>query len=494
MYYLGFDVGSSSVKVALVDANNGKLVDLIHSHEREMAMHSENPGWAEQDPAMWWSALCDATQKLLRKTKVDPKLIRSIGISYQMHGLVLIDKNYEVLRPSIIWCDSRAVEIGDQALNKLGVDYCFDHLLNSPGNFTASKLRWVKENEPEVYEKIYKILLPGDYIAMKLTGVVNTTISGLSEGIFWDFKESRISEKLLDCYEINEELIPDIVDTFDMQGKVTEKAAIETGLEKGIPVTYRAGDQPNNAMSLGVLNPGEVAATGGTSGVVYGISDQIISDKASRINAFAHVNHTHSKNRIGQLLCINGAGSQYAWVRKYIAESNQTYGEMEKMASKISYGSEGLFIHPFGNGAERMLRNYQSGGQISGLQFNVHNSAHFFRAALEGIAFSFVYGLKFMEQLGISANKMRVGNDNLFQSNIFAGTICNLIGCNIEMVDTTGAAGAAQASGIAIGDFDSPEEAIKVSETVRLYEPDKDREKYLEVYANWLQILNQLLE
>ena len=493
MYSIGYDIGSSSIKAAIIETASGKEVAVGSYPESEMVMHAQEEGWAEQDPAVWWDAVTQVTKKLLKQSSIDPSKIASIGIAYQMHGLVIIDKNQEVLRPSIIWCDSRSVAIGDKALSSLGDEYCYENLLNSPGNFTASKLRWVKENEPEIFDKIDKLLLPGDYIAMKMTGEVGTTISGLSEGILWNFSKNKIASKLLEYFEIPESLIPALVDTFGIQGKLNARAAEEMGLSVGVPITYRAGDQPNNAMSLRVLNPGEIAATGGTSGVVYGVSDQVRSDGKSRINAFAHVNHQENKKRIGQLLCINGAGSQYAWIKKQISQNNKSYTEMENDISKISVGSDGLRILPFGNGAERMLNNVQTGAHFTNVQFNMHTREHFYRAALEGIAFSFVYGIKAMADLGIRPETIRVGNDNLFQSKAFSMTISNLLACNIEMINTTGAVGAAKASQIGIGEFSSPEEAIDASQTVKVYSPETSVDVYHDAYANWETTLKNVL-
>jgi xylulokinase len=493
MYSIGFDIGSSSIKAAIIDLSSGNEVAVASHPACEMKIEAPMEGWAEQNPDLWWKSVCIVTNQLLKKTSIKPSAIQSIGIAYQMHGLVLIDKNHNVLRPAIIWCDSRAVEIGKKALSELGQEYCHHNLLNSPGNFTASKLKWVKENEPETFERIHKILLPGDYIALKMTGEVNTTISGLSEGILWDFAKNNIATRLLEYYEIPVELIPEVIDTFGVQGKLTQNASNEIGLHPSTPLTYRAGDQPNNAMSLRVLNPGEIAATGGTSGVVYGVSDKILSDTQSRINAFAHVNHSHSQKRIGQLLCINGAGSQYAWIKKHVSHNNLSYTDMENEINNIPVGSDGLRVLPFGNGAERMLNNAQPGAHFSNVQFNIHTREHFYRAALEGIAFSFVYGIKAMADLGIIPENIKVGNDNLFQSNTFSMTICNLLGCNIEMMKTTGAIGAAKASRIGIGEFSSPEESIESTQSIKIYSPKINSGIYQNAYNNWESTLANII-
>ncbi len=493
MYLIGYDIGSSSIKVALVDTESGETISVVQAPKTEMDIIAKQPGWAEQEPSVWWEHLCTATKKLLASTNIDPELIRGVGIAYQMHGLVVVDKKQQVLRPAIIWCDSRAVSIGDQAFEDLGETTCLNNFLNSPGNFTASKLKWVKENEPDIYAQIDKMMLPGDYIGMKLTGQICTTPSGLSEGILWDFQKGNTATDLLNYYGIKEELIPTVVPTCSNQGTLTTEAAKMTGLPAGIPITYRAGDQPNNALSLNVLEPGEIAATGGTSGVVYGVIDKAVYDKASRVNSFAHVNYTENQQKIGVLLCINGAGIQYSWMKQQIANDNISYPDMEQMASSVPIGSEGLRILPFGNGAERMLGNENMGAQINNLQFNRHKQAHMYRAALEGIAFSFVYGMELLKDMGFNIEVMRVGNDNLFQSKVFAATIANLVGCKITVVETTGASGAAKAAGLETGFYKTLKEAIGHNGEVMTYHPEKN-EAYEKAYQIWKSDLKYLMD
>ncbi len=493
MFSIGYDIGSSSIKASLLDLDSGQVIRLVSYPDTEMEMIAAAEGWAEQDPNQWWNAVCTATKNILASTNIKAEQIKSIGIAYQMHGLVLVDENQNVLRPSIIWCDSRAVEIGNKALQEIGSDYCFGHLLNSPGNFTASKLKWVQQNEPRTYDKIHKAMLPGDFIAMKLSGEINTTVTGLSEGIFWDFKNHTLASSLLDYYKIDADLLPDIVENFSEQGKLSKKAALETGLHEGTIISYRAGDQPNNALSLNVLKPGEIAATGGTSGVVYGVSDVIKFDNQSRVNGFAHVNHSKDSTRIGQLLCINGAGSQYAWIRKQMTNSLMTYADMEAVISNIPIGANGLRIMPFGNGSERMLNNKQIGAQFNNVQFNTHTREHFYRAAIEGIAFSFVYGVKILKELGINPKRMSVGNDNLFQSPTFSNTLANLLDCSIEMIETTGATGAAKASGLGIGHYANLNEAISNNKIIKEFSPTGQNDAYGLAYENWESYLAKLI-
>lgn len=494
MYLLGLDVGSSSVKAAIVDASSGTALSLVQQPAIEMGIISKFPGWAEQQPEVWWTNTVIAIKKAIGKAGINGTDIASIGIAYQMHGLVLVDDQLSVLRPAIIWCDSRAVEIGQHAFDALGKNHCLSNYLNSPGNFTASKLKWVKENESDLFSKIHKVLLPGDYIAMMLSGVCNTTITGLSEGIFWDFQQHSIAENLLDHYGISKSILPSQVPSIGLQAKVKSSVAQDLGLSNSIPVSYRAGDQPNNALSLGVLQPNQVAATGGTSGVVYGVVDKLIYDNESRINSFAHVNHTEEDPRIGALLCINGAGIQYAWMRKHIAREGIAYADMEKMISDIPVGSDGLRILPFGNGAERMFNNKDVGAQINNLQFNRHEGSHLYRASLEGIAFSFIYGFQLLKDLGLDPEIIKAGNDNLFQSPVFSTTIASLLDIEIELVNTSGAIGAAKASGVGAGIYDTIEEAVGKISTDKNFYPDAHNEAYNDAYQLWKIDVEKLIE
>lgn len=489
MYYIGYDLGSSSVKAALIEASTGKSVGITQYPETEMSILALQTGWAEQDPNFWWKNIGEVTKKLLKQTGVLSKQIKGVGIAYQMHGMVVVDKNQEVLRPSIIWCDSRAVEIGNEAFEGVGEDKCVSNLLNSPGNFTLSKLKWVKENEPAIFEKVDKLMLPGDFIAMKLTGEATTTISGLSEGIMWDFKQNKLADWLFDYMGISTDVIPTIVPTFSNQGIVTKKASEEIGLPEGIPVLYRAGDQPNNALSLNAFHPGEIAATGGTSGVVYAITDSTATKESSRINNFAHVNYTVEQPRIGKLLCINGAGIQYSWMKHNVVASTESYNDMNNLAEAISVGSDGLRILPFGNGAERMLNSKNTGASMFNLNFNKHNKAHLLRASLEGIAFSFVYGIDILKNDGVDLSAIRAGNDNLFRSEIFSNTIATLVGTDINIIDTTGAVGAARAAGVSTGDFKTLNDAFSDNEHVMTYHPLKDKKMYEDAYQLWKQDL-----
>ncbi|MDR0833607.1 MAG: carbohydrate kinase [Candidatus Symbiothrix sp.] len=498
MYLLGYDIGSSSVKACLVEAESGKIVAQDFFPKVEMQIIAEKPGWAEQNPESWWANLKLANESVLKQSGVAPEDIKAIGISWQMHGLVLVDKNQKVLRPAIIWCDSRAVPYGEKAFESLGKEFVLPHLLNSPGNFTAAKLAWVKENEPEIYAQIDKFMLPGDYIGMKLTDEIVVTVEGLSEGIFWDFKTNQLSSDILDYFGFERGFVPDIKPVFGVQGRVSVATAQELGLKAGTPVTYRAGDQPNNALSLNVFNPGEIASTAGTSGVVYGVLGQVNYDPKSRVNTFAHVNHNTSvhgarctvhddgQTRLGVLLCINGTGILNSWIKRNVAPAGISYNDMNNLASQSPVGSKGISIIPFGNGAERMLENKETGCSIHGINFNIHNQSDIIRAAQEGIVFSFQYGMEIMTGMGMDISLIRAGNANMFLSSIFRQTLASISGATIELYDTDGAAGAAKGAGIGAGIYASNKEAFASLEKLAVIEPEvSEKAQYQEAYERW---------
>lgn len=494
MYLLGYDIGSSSVKASLVDAQTGRTLASDFYPKTEAEIMAIKPGWAEQHPQQWWDSLKQVTTQILADTKIAPAEIKAIGISYQMHGLVMVDKNHQVLRPAIIWCDSRAVPYGEKAFLDLGSGKCLGHLLNSPGNFTAAKLKWVKENEPETFDRLYKIMLPGDYIAMRLTDRICTTVSGLSEGMMWDFKEGRVADFLLEYFGFRTDIIPEIVPTFSVQGHVTAQAAAELGLAEGTPVTYRAGDQPNNALSLNVFNPGEIASTAGTSGVVYGVNGEVNYDPQSRVNTFAHVNHDASQTRLGILACINGTGILNSWIKRNVAPQGITYAEMNDLAAQAPIGAAGVSIIPFGNGAERVLQNRETGASIHGVNFLTHSKPHLIRAAQEGIVFAFMYGMEIMQQMGMEIRNIHAGHANMFLSPMFRNTLAGISGATIELYDTDGSVGAAKGAGMGAGIYKDHNEAFASLEKIQIIEPSQtDTQAYADAYALWKQRLSQQL-
>jgi xylulokinase len=481
-----------------MDAEAGTVLASAISPEKELDIIAHKVGWAEQHPHVWWDHVKIATQEIKSKAIFDPSDVRAIGISYQMHGLVVVDKNYDVLRPAIIWCDSRAVQIGQKAAKDIGAEKCLKKLLNLPGNFTASKLKWVMENEPDIYSKIHKIMLPGDYVAMKMTGQIVTTLSGLSEGIMWDFEGDGLAGFVLDNYGIGPDLIAETVPTFSIQGELTAAAAKELGLESGTVVSYRAGDQPNNALSLGVLDPGQIAVTAGTSGVVYGISDKKNYDQKSRVNIFVHVNHAPASPRYGVLLCVNGTGILNSWLKHNFTGSDDrtlSYEQMNELASEVPVGSEGLVVLPYGNGAERTLENKNIGASVHGWNFNIHKRSHFLRAAQEGIVFALNYGLAIMKNMGIELKTARAGDANMFLSPLFCEAFATVTHTTVELYNTDGSQGAARGAGIGVGIYRNPEEAFVGLRPVRTVEPnDKQTQAYDGAYNKWKNILEHELE
>lgn len=491
MLLLGYDIGSSSIKASLLDAATGRLVASGSSPKTELAILANQPGWAEQYPEVWWEHVSLATAEI--RKQVGPRLadVRAIGISYQMHGLVVVDKNLEVLRPAIIWCDSRAVETGGRAFAALGPDRCLTRLLNSPGNFTASKLAWVKDHELAIYRRIHKFMLPGDFIAWKMTGEVCTTASGLSEGILWDFVDGCVADIVLDHYGISRDLVPQVVGTFAVQGRLTRGAAETLGLPAGIPLAYRAGDQPNNAFSLNVLHPGEIAATAGTSGVVYGVSGRAVHDPRSRVNTFLHVNHAPDWRRYGVILCVNGTGILNSWLKNQLwPAAVSAYDEMNAAATAAPVGSAGLVVLPFGNGAERTLDNRNIGASLHGLELNIHTRAHVARAVQEGIVFALNHGIGALREMGLEVLTVKAGHANMFLSPLFTETFATVTGARVELYRTDGSQGAARGAGIGAGIYPSARAAFTGLEAVQAVEPTPAlTQPCQEAYRRWLGVL-----
>jgi xylulokinase len=494
LYLLGFDIGSSSVKASLIDAESGGVIAQATSPKVELGMIVKNPGWAEQEPSSWWLHVVKTSQEIKQQAGDKLKDVKAIGIAYQMHGLVIVDKDQNVLRPSIIWCDSRAVQTGEMTALEIGKEKCLTHLLNLPGNFTASKLKWVRENEPYIFPRIKYAMLPGDYIAMKMTGTVNTTPTGLSEGILWDFTQDEIAQMVLEASNIPRELIPDVVPVFSIHGELSRNAAEELGLPHGIPISYRAGDQPNNALSLNCLAAGDVAATAGTSGVVYTVSDSISCDMLSRVNTFLHVNHEKNNPRYGTLMCVNGTGIQYSWL-KHNVTTTMDYNEMDEASMTVEPGSDGLFTFPYGNGAERTLENIDLGSMVHHLNFNIHKKEHILRSAQEGIVFALKYGLEIIGEMGIRINKVKAGHANMFLSPLFGQIFANVCAKQVELYNTDGSQGAARGAGIGAGIYKKPEDAFSGLDKVATIDPEEKLiKRYEEIYTKWRKILLYRLE
>jgi xylulokinase len=493
-YLLGFDLGSSSVKASLLDSATGKTIATATAPRDEMSIAAPHPGWAEQNPETWWKHLYEAVAQLKASGQINLQDVRAIGISYQMHGLVIVDRHQQVLRPAIIWCDSRAVDLGRQAFDTLGPEECLRRFLNSPGNFTASKLKWVQINEPHIYSQIHKAMLPGEYIAMRLTGMIRTTPSGLSEGIYWDYQKKGLAELLLDYYQINPELLPESVPVFSNQGELTSQVAAELGLKPGTVVSYRAGDQPNNAFSLNVLHPGEIAATAGTSAVVYGVDNQATFDPQSRVNSFIHVNHTDHDPRYGILLCINGSAILNRWLKTNLCAPGISYRQMDELVAQAPIGAAGLTVLPYGNGAERSLADRNIAASVHGLDFNLHTQAHFLRAAHEGIVFAMNYGIAIMRQMGLKLTAIKAGHANMFLSPVFSEAFANTTKTRLELYQTDGAQGAARGAGVGAGIYHDFNEAFTGLEAIKTIEPkEKTTALYQETYQRWLGILNQVI-
>ncbi len=494
MYFLGIDLGSSSIKLSVFDAEKGITAASVTVPEFEMEMVAPQMGWAEQDPEKWWDYVKDGLQQLEKKHRIPLKKIAGIGIAYQMHGLVLTDENLKPVRPSIIWCDSRAAKTGETAFNKIGPENSRNQILGSPGNFTASKLKWVKDHQPEVFKQAKWMMLPGDFIAAKFSGIPQISTSGLSEAALWSFKEGRLATEILEAMELPESMIPEVVPSFGKQVKVNPEIASELGLDSETQITYRAGDQPNNALSLNTLQPGEIATTAGTSAVIYAVTENNVSDEQNRVNTFLHVNNSEEAKRNGVLLCINGSGILYQWLRKIMSLGNSngliSYDQLNQEAARAEVGSKDLRFYPFGNGVERIFNNKEANSGIQNLNFNIHQSSHLIRSACEGIVFAMNYGFDIMKDLGASGKTVRAGKANLFLSPVFREIFTATTETTLELYNTSGAEGAARGAAYGQGFFNSLEEAFSNLERLELIEPKPELvSQYKEFYQNWKENL-----
>ena len=486
-HVLGIDLGSSSVKVSLLDTATGRTLDQEQRPAAaEMAIEAPRPHWAEQDPHRWWANTTEAIRAL--KARHSLAEVSAIGVAYQMHGLVLLDAEGEVVRPSIIWCDSRAVALGREAAESIGQHRIETTTLNGPGNFTASKWAWVARHEPEVLARATTVMLPGDYIAFKLTGERNTTASGLSEMILWDFGQRRPASFVLEHYGLDVDLLPPLVPTFGDQGTVLAEVAQEFGFRQNARVAYRAGDQPNNAYALNVLEPGETAATAGTSGVVYAVTDQRVYDRQQRVNAFLHVNAAAEAERLGVLLCVNGTGSAYAWLRRTLgATALPDYAQVNAWAAESEIGGDGLRFYPWGNGAERMLGNADLGARLEGLTFARHGAPELCAAVQDGIAAALTYGTRGLDDVGARPQVVRAGRANLFLSDRFAQAFAQLGEAPLQLYDTDGAQGAARGAAVGAREYADHAEALASLRVVAEFEPRAElAAAYEDYYERWL--------
>jgi xylulokinase len=489
---LGLDIGSSSVKGVILDAASGRALAHASSPATELEISAPVTGWAEQHPDLWWEHVCNVIAALRAHNPAALHSLKAIGITYQMHGLVLVDTQGKPLRPAIIWCDSRAVPYGEQACAKLGAEVCLRAFGNSPGNFTASKLAWVRDNEPEIMRQAAHFMLPGDYIALKLTGKVGTTRSGLSEGVLWNFSTNALATEVLSVLGLPPELIPPIGDNVGAFEEVRSDVAKELGLPAGIPVTYRAGDQPNNALALNVLRPGEVAANAGTSGVIYGITSQLGVDSRSRVNNFLHVNSTTNDPRIGVLMCVNGTGSFYRWVRNTFAPTT-SYAELNRLAESSPVGAQGLVGIPYGNGAERTLGNATLGASFEQIDLNRHSLGNVIRATQEGIVFALCYGVEIMRDMGLTPTRVRAGNANMFQSPLFCRTFSTTLNVPLELYTTDGAEGAARGAGIGAGILSYTDAFQGLQKELTVEPHTESREATQAAYQKWKRVVEQKL-
>lgn len=473
MAFLGIDVGTSSVKVSIVGEDGVILASATAPASSERAINSPNPNWAEQNPEDWWE---DAQQAILNLPLEARLQVEAIGIAYQMHGLVLVDSQFQPVRPSIIWCDGRNIQESQILAESLGLDALENRLLNKPGTLTLAKLAWVAEHEPETLAKAHTFGLPGDFIAYKLTGEWSTTKSGYSEMVGWDFGASIPFEE--GFRKAGWKLpLPEARPNLEEGAPIQKVIAEKLGLPPSARVTYRAGDQPNNAFGLGVLQQGETAISAGTSGVLYGIGDSS-PGLHEGINRFLHVN-----SQIGVLMCLNGVGSALAFARRTWFQ-NQSYEALSELASQANPENCPYFF-PFGNGAERILSERAFSG-FTELDFNRHNLPELARSVFEGIAFAYRLGSEKMEKAGCLSKVVNGTESGLLKSSFFAQLLANEL--QVELILSEGDGSTAAARGAALG----IKKILPKPAPLKRYLPTSPANH--ERFSHWHKILEKFLQ
>ena len=409
MYLMGIDVGTTGVKTVLITPKGKLIARAINSYP----LHIPYPNWVEQNPEDWWQATILSIQQMLRESRVDVSQITGIGLSGQYHGAVLIERKHKVLRPCILWCDQRTTKQGEYIITTVGKERLM-RIACTPGfpYFTACKLLWVRENEPEVYEKIFKILLPKDYIRLKLTGNFATDVTDASGTLFLNVRERKWSSEMLDCLDVDQTILPDCVESSEVTGKVTKKAAERTGLRAGIPVVGGAGDQAAQAVGNGVIEEGLVVCTMGTSGVVFVPTDTIKADSQGRVDSFCHA----VPGKWHVMGVMNSAAGSLRWFEENFAawerdeakkKGVNVYEILIEKASRVPAGSEKLFFLPYLAGERHPHCDPNARGVFFGLHLS-HTKAHVIRSILEGVAYGFRDCLEVIKKLGIRVHEIRV--------------------------------------------------------------------------------------
>lgn len=495
-YLIGIDLGTSGVKTVLFD-ESGKPVA---SSTVEYPLYQPNLGWAEQDPEDWWKGTCESINNVMLKSGVNKQDVKGVGLSGQMHGAVLLDKNDKVLRKAIIWCDQRSAAECDQITQLVGKERLIEITANPAlTGFTASKVMWVKNNEPQIFEKIAKILLPKDYIRLRLTGEYATEVSDASGMQFMNIAQRKWSSEVLGKLEISESMLGKMYESQEVTGKVTASAAAITGLNEGTIVVGGAGDQAAGAVGNGIVKPGVVSSTIGTSGVVFAYTDKLTIDPLGRVHTFCHaVPNTYHIMGVTQ-----GAGLSLKWFRdNFCMEELMTaelsnidvYKLLDAEAENITPCSDGLVYLPYLMGERTPHLDPDARGVFFGLTAK-HTKPHFVRSIMEGVTYSLRDCLEIIRGMGVEVSEVRASGGG-GKSKIWRQMQADVFGTNINRIfsDEGPALGVAILAGVGAGIYDSVPQAcsnvIKVKDS--LPPISENIKKYDDFYKLYVQLYKSL--
>lgn len=488
MYFLGIDLGTSSVKIVLID-DQGKL---IKSSSKRYPVFYPKTTWAEQDPNDWWKAVKEGIREILG-SDIRKEDIKSIGLSGQMHGLVTLDKNNNILMPAILWCDQRTQEECDFLNYEIGQEKLSFYTSNKAlTGFTAPKILWVKKHRKDVYDKIAHILLPKDYIRFKLTGEYATDVSDASGTLLFDVKNRKWSSEMLDIVGLSKKVVPKCFESYEVTGEISKAAAVETGLQEGTLVVGGGGDQACGAVGTGTVQSGVLSVALGTSGVVFACQDSHSIDRQNRLHSFCHANGKW--HVMGVML---SAASCLKWwienITKVMSENN-VYDTLLAEAEGASAVSEGLFFLPYLVGERTPYSDPDARGAFIGLNIT-HERSHLTRAILEGVSFGLRDSLEIIRDLKVPIDSIRVSGGGA-TSILWRRILANIFDCQIDLVNSTEGPGlgAAILAAVGFGAFDSVNDAtekiIKVTDTIL---PDKEEVKiYNEAYKIYHRLYGNL--
>jgi len=448
MYVLGIDVGTGGTRALIIDEQGRVVASATEEHE---PFASPKIGWAEQRPEDWWRATGIAVKSALAKAKLSGDAIACVGFSGQMHGAVMLDEKMQVVRPALIWCDQRTEKQSRDLADKIGESKLIQLTCNPPlTNFTLTKFLWTRENEPQNWVRVRHVMLPKDYVRFRLSGERAIDMADASGTLLLDVTNRRWSREVLDATGIDERILPSLHESPDVCGQVSVEGAAATGLKPGTPVVAGAGDQAAGATGMGIVRPGAVSATIGTSGVVFAATDRPALDPRGRLHTFCHA----IPGRWHVMGVTQAAGLSLRWFRDQFGagtnDGRDPYERLSDEAAKVPAGSEGALWAPYLMGERTPHLDPNARGALVGLSAS-HTRAHVIRAIMEGVAFSLRDTFTIFDEMRVPVSNVRLGGGGA-RSELWRQIQADVYGRDVEIVEAEeGAAyGAAILAGVGV--------------------------------------------